>query len=46
MLRCGAQALLCDILQLQPVHTTSGKCDRPSCCTVRGVHVTAGQSGK
>lgn len=40
-----APALLWHIRQLQPVHTTGGKCDRPRHRTVRGVHVPAGQSG-
>lgn len=46
LFRCRAQALLRDILQLQPVHTAGGKRDRPSHSAVRGVHVAAGQSGE
>lgn len=46
LLRSRAQTLLCHLLQLQPVHTAGGECDRPGHRAVRGVHVTAGQSGK
>lgn len=46
LFRSRAQAFLRHILQLQPVHTASWKCDRPSHSAVRSVHVPAGQSGK
>lgn len=46
MFKSRARPLRSNILKIQPVHTACGKCVRSSHCTVWGVHVSTGQSGK